>query len=494
MEKNSPLRGLTWRVGVLSQYESSWMACHRFLHLNAMTGQELYKLMTSRVGKQRSISGKNFERYIWKSKEFIGPFSEHAQARSINNIFGAVADDLFSGVLSFRYCSECLKNFFHSPIFYFPCVTHCPVHLLPLKNACKGGMHLIGSIHILPERFKITLGCQVCGESFSEPPYTRLVAGEGQVISETLDSVEQWLQSLKYWKFDGIHVHRGGNEYLKSIVFEAVCETLSILSKPPEHASWMSLRRSTIAVENSKYLFNLNNHAKTREFFPLNEDIESVCNVVKSIGRHLSKVLRRCCGHKCNVCLDWSVLGNSNSLWMDGKFCPYCSALIQWRACAGKILAIRSWVRESGRPLLDCNQIFRVRYSIDMNVFAEVALSNFTWFAVSLARRLRAIQNSDDGMYFAHEQHHVQRMKEMDEYELPISHHDFQFKGIRFEGLGGEIRYFRFSLYFAINELAKCKKGVSPCLGGRSRNDDIWYIDSSKNNINNLFFRLWPYI
>ena len=43
MEKNSPLRGLTWRVGVLSQYESSWMACHRFLHLNAMTGQELYK-------------------------------------------------------------------------------------------------------------------------------------------------------------------------------------------------------------------------------------------------------------------------------------------------------------------------------------------------------------------------------------------------------------------------------------------------------------------
>ena len=64
------------------------MACHRFLHLNAMTGQELYKLMTSRVGKQRSISGKNFERYIWKSKEFIGPFSEHAQARSINNILG----------------------------------------------------------------------------------------------------------------------------------------------------------------------------------------------------------------------------------------------------------------------------------------------------------------------------------------------------------------------------------------------------------------------
>ncbi|MBP9484157.1 MAG: hypothetical protein KBF19_05160, partial [Negativicutes bacterium] len=140
--------------------------------MNAMTGQELYKLMTSSVGKQRSISGKNFERYIWKSKEFIGPFSEHAQARSINNIFGAVADDLFSGVLSFRYCSECLKNFFHSPIFYFPCVTHCPVHLLPLKNACKGGMHLIGSIHILPERFKIALGCQVCGESFSEPPYT----------------------------------------------------------------------------------------------------------------------------------------------------------------------------------------------------------------------------------------------------------------------------------------------------------------------------------
>ena len=55
MEKNSPLRGLTWRVGVLSQYESSWMACHRFLHLNAMTGQELYKLMTSRVGNQKNL-------------------------------------------------------------------------------------------------------------------------------------------------------------------------------------------------------------------------------------------------------------------------------------------------------------------------------------------------------------------------------------------------------------------------------------------------------
>ncbi len=57
---------------------------------------------------------------------------------------------------------------------------------------------------------------------------------------------------------------------------------------------------------------------------------------------------------------------------------------------------------------------------------------------MSLARRLRAIQNSDDGMYFAHEQQHVQRMKEMDEYELPISHHDCQFVEVaRWSGAGG---------------------------------------------------------
>jgi hypothetical protein len=143
---------------------------------------------------------------------------------------------------------------------------------------------------------------------------------------------------------------------------------------------------------------------------------------------------------------------------------------------------------------LDCHHIFRTKYSVDVNISAEVALSSFTWIAVALARKLRAIQNPNDKMWFTHETHRIEQMKGWEEYELPTYEHEFQFKGIRFKNSNEEVRYFRFSLRFALDELRRCNKGIGPFREKRSREDDVWYVRPSLHKIISLGIRLWPFL
>lgn len=442
MEDFSLINGMTWRVGAQSRYESSWMACHRFSYLNAMSGQELYKAMTDHAGKQCSISGKNFETYIWKSEEFLGEFSVHMQNRSIRNLFGSAADKLLSEVCDFKYCHECLKEIFHSPIFYLPCVTHCPVHLIPLKSKCQAGEHSIGMVRILPSHFKNPLACGCCGVDFSKFPFTARAASERQSEIPVLEEIEKWLRFLMNWRFDGVHLTLADSDNSRTIVLEAVCETMVSLYESPLINGWLAPRHATIRVTKSRHLDNLKLYWRGREAMSLNEDVGSACKIIKSIGRHLQKKIRGECGHKGNRRLDWVTLGNKSFLLMDANCCPYCSALIQWRAYAGQLLGLRAWVRECCRPLFDFDLFFRVGYSVDINICAEVALSSFTWFSVALARKLEAIQSSDGVMLFSDERLDVARCRHWDEYELPTYRHEFQFKGVRFKNYCGENIFF----------------------------------------------------
>lgn len=493
MEEFSHPKGLTWRVGALSRYESSWMACHRFTYLNAMNGQELYKLMTDHVGKQCSISGNNFEAYIWKSKNILGPFSDHMKERSISNLFGDAVDKLFSEVFIFRYCPECLKEIFHSPVFYFSCATHCPVHLVPLISGSQTGKNSIGSTRILPEIFKTPLKFVCNGIEFSQAPFSGRAAGEGQMASPVWEAIEQWLRRLQNWRFDGIHFRNGQYSNFKTIVYDAIFETMVLLCEPPSNNGWLKYQNSTIYVTKSQYMEASEEYWRGRECLSLNEDVDSACKIIKSIGRHLQKKVRAYCGHKGNGCLSWAVLGDHPSLLMDSNHCPYCSALIQWRAYAGKLLGLRAWVRERRRPLYDLSQFFRIDYSVDINICAEVALSSFTWFAVALARKLEAIQSSSGRMTFVNEELHIQQCKKWDAYDLPVQKHEFQFKGVRFKNICGESSYFRFSLRFAFNELGKCKNGVKPFGWGSRRNHDMWYIESSLEDVRRFGIRYGHY-
>lgn len=467
------------------------MACHRFAYLNAMCGQELYKAMTDHAGKQRSVSGTNFESYIWKSEELLGPFSVHMKNRSIRNLFGGAADKLFSEICFLRYCPECLKQLFHSPIFYLPCVTHCPVHLVPLTYSCQGGSHSIGGVRILPDYFKNQLACSCCGINFSQFPFAARAAGEGQSETPVLEDVEKWLLLLRNWQFDGVHLQGGDSDNSKTIVLEAICDTMALFWKPSLNTYWLKSRRSIVHVANSQYMSDIELYWSKRNAVPLNEDIDSACKIIKSIGRHLQRKTREHCGHKGNGRLDWSIHGNKHSLLMDANCCPYCSALIQWRANAGQLLGLRAWVRHCHRPLFDFNRFFRVGYSVDTKICAEVALSSFTWFAVALARKLEAIQNSEDIILFADEWFDVSRSKHWDAYELPTYTHEFQFKGVRFKNSCGEINYFRYSLCFALNELGRCKKGDEPSRWGSVRENDIWYIETSSYDIDRFVRRYW---
>jgi hypothetical protein len=121
---------MTWAVGFRSRYESSWMACHRFLWLNALAGAELYELLVKSAKRKPTRTQSNFEEYI-KSSLLIGTFSRHIEVRSATGIFGMANVDVVPTATRIRYCPECLKNLFHSPIFQILRVKACPVHFYP---------------------------------------------------------------------------------------------------------------------------------------------------------------------------------------------------------------------------------------------------------------------------------------------------------------------------------------------------------------------------
>lgn len=132
---------MTWVVKGCAKYESDWIALHRFLWMNAISGQDLWRALTGRKKRDVSLpSSRTFPaQYIELITEIsvTNDFAKHFHARSLSNCFGPNSGREMLAVKGIRFCPSCLRECFHSPLFQLETVRKCPVHGCELLDACE---------------------------------------------------------------------------------------------------------------------------------------------------------------------------------------------------------------------------------------------------------------------------------------------------------------------------------------------------------------------
>lgn len=144
--------GYRWLASWVRPYESEGLLLQNFSWVNALSRADLRKLLGN--DSLSLAKAADFERLFRVSPSLLS----HARDSSYN--MGALAQVRPDGYRDreFKFCPECAKHSFHTPLFNLPWVVRCPTHssrLLVTCPKCGGGLHAIWDVD--------QPGCERCG-------------------------------------------------------------------------------------------------------------------------------------------------------------------------------------------------------------------------------------------------------------------------------------------------------------------------------------------
>ncbi len=423
-------------------------------------------------------------------------FGKHFHARSLGNCFGSSNGRAMLEVEYIRFCPSCLRECFHSPLFQLATVRKCPLHGCELLDACEHCGERVGKPGFDPRWFDVPLACLHCrqpfgGVHFADKALSGFVAGE-----EAFMSIEEWLQQFRPVQF--IRTDQLGGEPWSPCDYKTICSCLVRLAT--EHSkteSWLDTDvPCTVSRRNKAERWGTHTFARQNRYVPLNHDFDAACGILKSINRYLSKQVRAICGHRKTALLPWRNADRpfrpvQPILTMSPDDCPCCAILDQWRAYAGKLIALRNHARAYGEPVYEVGlNDFRTPFSLEPRACAVALLSSFTWFASSLNRLLLQLSLNETQLWYAEEHKIVEFMRQrsalsLDVYRFNISPHGYVFS------MHGEEVSLVYSLKHAFESLRACQalhhKGslwpideIEAHTRFRTKRDDDWYITMSE--------------
>lgn len=385
IELSSPM---LWSVSGVARYESSWMAFHRFLWMNAINGPGLWRKM---IGSDRLKLPMPSSRYfpeqyidIMSKYLFIKDFFSHFENRSFAACFGAKNAELICSTHSLRYCPLCLNNCFHSPYFQFALIEECPYHHVPLIMECLHCGRALGVPQFFPGNFSHPMCCQSCQRNLIDGHFSwQLVAGSSKGIEE-FSQIENSMEKLRNIQF--AEEYRIPGDPWSPKAYKKICQSIAGLAIDRKYLVSGGLRISE-EWDNSKVAFS-SDYLIERGKFTIFDEVEVLIPIAKSINRHITKRIRSICGHKKTSKLPWTTHDRPFSpaepvLSARLDDCPCCALLDQWRAYAGKLIALRNIIRERRPVYDDSNGYIRTRYCLLANILAESLISSFSWFVCS---------------------------------------------------------------------------------------------------------------
>lgn len=452
------------------------MALHRILWLNSISGKDLFALLRKSEGKKATQSESLF-RDTLENSPLLGEYAAHIQNRGNGFLFGESNQELLLKWTKFKYCPVCLDNCFHAPVFCLIGINACPLHHCQLISECVHCGKEVGSNYFDPDIFSEPLACSHCKRPFTRKNIANKVLGGFTAGLLTLREIENWISCIKKLAsrdFDFSLGELGIPNYQKMV---SALECLFKLATPPASITAIcEVTENLVEVRDCRSLlpgnFKVQNHLGRT--VPLNDDVEAVCAIAKSIGRHLEKRIRKFCNHDYRRRSGWKNAERPFArvmpvLIIEPGNCPCCALMDQWRAYSGKVLSLRKAMTRRGCLLYDDKRgENREVYCLEANLFAQALISSFTWFAM-------------EQVWF------LSKPKPPDQYyQLDVYRFEICFRGFAFDSDQG-IRFFRYSLSSALIELEKCHGEMSyfginsfPSERWIARiNRDKWYIDMS---------------
>jgi hypothetical protein len=392
-----------WIEKGASAFESSWIALHRFLWLNDMSGIGLHYQVCKerRPGQQvlRSMMkvSKIIEQYPTSTVTPYQGLDVIFKHRGISNYLGSHTC-LPVDSASVRFCPLCLKNCFHATIFQLTAVISCPYHAIPLQTTCPDCDHPLGELTFTPDRWAKPLCCQSCGKQFTEKKSTvnSVLNGYPDVV-EAIAAASELLLKLKDSTLLSQRVLADFDvrtPAFRSFYFDCLFKAVN-----PEvtHPKWLARswcipsiwqRKSTPLASSTA-----TSGAVARS--SVHEASKNAMRMLRSLDKQLGRRTRSICGHRSSYPLsyNWEYLtfvGNSFYLQLEPFHCPCCAALEWWRAQVGLIFGFH--LRCKRRPDLswriDSWRGIQENLSLDSERLAPLAWSLFTSFALQMCARL----------------------------------------------------------------------------------------------------------
>jgi hypothetical protein len=388
-----------WHEGACAEYESDWIALHRFLWLNGMTGEEFWSLL-KRYGSHPARRWREdypfAERMLkWRATRVA---SEHIRAAYI-----APADENDSYMfvkLFVRFCPQCLSQGFHARVFQYRPLTRCPYHGCELITTCTSCGHPIGSPQLTLDDFLHPLGCSHCGTPFiASDVATVLVRGFPEAASTF--RVQQALVdgscAIPLREFRGHCLPFWDSPASFRFLCQSIAEFSGDTGIDPY---WLSGAKLATRVPLKKLELDYVGD-EVQEIEALVDDAAAV---VKSTGRHLAKLVRKTCGHRNSTVL--ACLGQSHGwhgldyfILVEPLDCPCCALLDWWRCEVGKVIALRAAIkrfRSKGIPVSDHYGWYRRSFSLEPNLLRFCLISCFCAMATKMRAMICSDENSED--------------------------------------------------------------------------------------------------
>jgi hypothetical protein len=143
-------------------------------------------------------------------------------------------------------------------------------------------------------------------------------------------------------------------------------------------------------------------------------------------------------------------------LLMSAGDCPCCAILDQWRAYAGKLIALRNIARRFGKPVYEYHlDDFRTPFSLEPTVCAEALISSFTWFTTSLSKLLLQFAGQGTQLWYPKDERqrefmYMDKALTLDVYRFEIRPHWYVFL------MKGKEVGVAYSLQHAFDSLVAC--------------------------------------
>ncbi|MDO9196932.1 hypothetical protein [Rhodoferax sp.] len=413
-------REMSWVVKDAAVFESDWMAWHRFLWMNAITSEDLWRALTGHSSPVPLPGTRHFPTQLLElitTNRLTKEFAEHLQNRSLRNCFGSSTGSAMLGVRYIRFCPSCLRECFHSPVFQLASVKRCPLHECELLVACEHCGNAIGRPAFNPWEFRHPLACPNCHRSFAGEHNADSALSGFAVGKETFSGLEHWMRRLRSVQFQ--HIAALGGEPFCRIDYRTICAELVVLTGASQNSERWLDREAPLAIieRRDKTQFSRTQKFSCKRFaLPLKPDFIAACAIAKSLNRHISKRVRAICGHQRTTHLPWENALRPFApvqpvLLMSPRDCPCCAILDQWRAYAGKLLALRDRERSWKQPEVYERGLgdFRSMFTLEPGACASALLSSFTWFASALNRVVQVLAERESEFWYDNEEHFFAR-------------------------------------------------------------------------------------
>lgn len=343
---------LLWVPNPTGSHESFWMGVQRFMYLNDLSGERLFRLkyllcdaparprdlMFGKVleGLDQTINGS------WPPI-FLDGLDSHSLRYADRHRHVCFHKDT-----PVRFCPKCLAHCYHSLLFQFPAVALCPYHEVELQQSCPECGGVISRLGFIPDKHPTPFCCTTCGKSFvPEKKVAQRVLFGLPEASHLLDEAYERMHLVAQAdvaSFSGLRTHDDTEDQF--IRFHCHALHAAATGGAPKPRWWTGLEDPVSCRPIGSSKPPLSAVSQPGDEPPLlTEHLRPMLSTLKSINRHFSRVIRRMCRHRsprelyCDINKS-SCAQHPHFLRLDQVDCPCCAVLSWWRANWGYYLAL----------------------------------------------------------------------------------------------------------------------------------------------------------